>query len=300
MREPSPKWVDNVKNQGFHIEKNYFDKQYLKNINNISNVIIKFDSFFNIFGLGNRTFRNGNIFTGNLLYKNKIFFDLLTNQGLLNFPKQWLNEFILSEYKIITSYRCSSFNYWWHRDYPYYIGEDMGDVDIGILIPLIDFNKSVGSTVFIPNSHLLNDKPSDLDEKKSYVNSSFLETTLGDIFVYDGKLFHSGSENSSDQNRNLISMHFVKKYIIPGEDMRLQYSQLNMKDVGLKGLMAGYHLPHVNKFGANRGWKHTALWGFLKYPNYLCQKAVIFYHKAFKSIYRSITKIILKKVSKAE
>ena len=300
MRELSPKWIDNIKKEGFHLEKNYFDKEFLKNINNVSNAIIKFDTFFNLFGFGNRTFRNGNIFTANLLYKNNIFYDLLINRGLLNFPKQWLGEFILSEYKIITSYRCSSFNYWWHKDYPYYFGEDMGNLDIGILIPLIDFNKSVGSTVFIPNSHLLNNKPDDLDEKKSYVNSRFLETTLGDVFIYDGKLIHSGSENKSDQNRNLISLHFVKKYIIPGEDMKLQYYQLNMKDEKLKSLMAGYHLPHVNKFGANRGWEQTVLWILLKYPNYLYQKTVNFYHKINKLICRSITKIILKFASRAE
>ena len=48
---------------------------------------------------------------------------------------------------------------------------------------LIDFNKEVGSTVFIPQSHKLNRKPENLIETKSFSNQEYLETKLGDIFI---------------------------------------------------------------------------------------------------------------------
>ena len=292
MKEIDNNWRENLKNDGFYIQKQFFDKKYLIEINRISNSIIKFDNFFNLFGLGNRTFRNGNIFTGNLLFKNKIFYDLLINKGLLTIPKEILNDFVLSEFKLITSFKHENFSYWWHRDYPYMYGKDIGDVNIGVLIPLIDFSESVGSTVIIPKSHLLNDKPTDLSETKSYAKSNCLETSLGDIFIYDGKLFHSGSLNRSNQIRNLISLQFVKRYIGPCEDMKTQYFELNIKDKKLCDLMTKYHLPHVNKFGCNRGWTHTKFWLFIKYPNYLYRKIQSTYHKINQIIYRSILKII--------
>jgi hypothetical protein len=195
-------WTRDLKNNGFHIQKSYFDKSFLLKVNDISNAIMKFERFFNFFGFGNQSLRNGNIFTANLLYKNDIFYDLLVNKGLLDMPKEFLGNFVLSEFKIVTSTRTENFSFWWHRDYPYQQGEDMGDVDLGILVPLIDFNKSVGPTVFIPKSHLLKNEPADLNTKLSYSKSEYLETSLGDIFIYDGKLFHSGSENYSNSNRN--------------------------------------------------------------------------------------------------
>ena len=281
-----------LENDGFFILKQCFHRNYLIDINRISNSIIKFDKFFNLFGFGNRTARNGNILTGNLLYRHDIFYDLLINKGLLNIPKEFLQDFVLSEFKIVTSFKYDNFSYWWHRDYPHVYGDDIGDVSIGILIPLIDFNEHVGSTVIIPKSHLCSTKPADLDETQPYRNSSHLETSLGDIFVYNAKLFHSGSRNHSTQVRNLISVQFVEKYIGPCEDMKIQYFQLHVRDKVLSDLMTRYHLPHVNKFGCNRGWTHTAMWSILKYPHYLYRKALVLFHRANGAISRSIIGMI--------
>lgn len=294
VKEIDNNFREDFQNDGFHIQKQFFDKTFLIEVNRISNSIIKFDNFFNLFGFGNRTSRNGNVFTGNLLYKNSIFHDLLMNKGLLNAPKESLNEFVLSEFKIITSFRHEKFSYWWHRDYPYMYGKDIGDVNLGIIIPLIDFSESVGSTVFIPKSHLLDGKPADLNEAKPYAGSRHLETSLGDIFIYDGKIFHSGSENRSNQIRNLISVHFVRRHIGPCEDMKTQYVRLNIKDKKLCDLMTKYHAPHVNKFGCNRGWTHTKIWLVLKYLDFIYRKVQSVYHQTNQVIYRSITKIISK------
>ena len=117
-----------------------------------------------------------------------------------------------------------------------------------------------------------------------------METTLGDIFIYNGKLFHSGSENRSNQVRNILSIQFVKRYITPCEDMKLQYSQLNTKDNKLSDLMTKYHSPHVNKFGVNRQWIHTTYWIILKYPNYIVKKIIIYYYKISQIIYQLFTK----------
>ena len=183
MEQNDKNWIDNINKNGFHIQNNYFNTTYLTKINEICNKIIKFDCLFNKFGLGNQTYRNGNIFTGNLLYKNKIFYDLLINKHLLNIPKQILNEFILSEYKLITSYINPNFKYWWHRDHPYNLGIKMDDVHIGILIPLMDFNENVGSTLIIPKSHLLKDKPHDLNETKFYNKGKYFKLNTCEFFL---------------------------------------------------------------------------------------------------------------------
>ena len=70
-------WLDNVKKNGFHIEKSYFDSDYISDLNIIANKILNFEKIFNLLGLGNQSTRNGTIFTSNLMFKNKAFIDLI-------------------------------------------------------------------------------------------------------------------------------------------------------------------------------------------------------------------------------
>lgn len=85
---------------------------------------------FNKIGFGNPSYRNGTLFTSSLLYKHDVFFDLLINSDLLNFPQEFFGgEFTLSEFKIISSIKDDNFKYWWHRDHPYVY--DSNDRDIG-------------------------------------------------------------------------------------------------------------------------------------------------------------------------
>tara|TARA_A100001015_G_scaffold307955_1_gene404736 strand:- start:184 stop:1101 length:918 start_codon:yes stop_codon:yes gene_type:complete len=278
-------WTSNMKKQGYHIQKGFFKESYLSNINKTCCKIINLEKNFKKLGFGNQTFRNGNIFTSNLLLKSNVFHDLLTNNGLLNFPSQYLEEFILSEYKIISSYKYDDFSYWWHRDYPYHLSITKENINLGIIIPLINFNENNGSTVYIPESHLLPDKPQDLDVQKPYSKQNVLETNLGDIFVYDGKLFHSGSKNLSGKLRNLISIQFVKNYITPCEDMKRQFFQNDIRNKTIENLMTQYHSPHIHKFGVNRNWSNTKYWAFLKYPYFVQKKIKNYYYKLVKLIY---------------
>ncbi len=111
-------WLKNVEIDGFHIFRSRIDSGLVKDLNLIANAIINTDRIGNLVGLGNRTLRNGNIFTGNLLFKHKIFSRLLLNYGLLDFPSTFLKHFTLSEYILVSSYDADNFSYWWHRDYP--------------------------------------------------------------------------------------------------------------------------------------------------------------------------------------
>lgn len=290
MRKLDSNFENNIRDNGFHIQKNFFENTFLNKVNDISNKIIKFEKKLNLVGLGNQSSRNGNIFTGDLILKNDVFSDILLNYDLLKIPETLLKKFNLSEYKVISSYKFSDSKYWWHRDHPFYDFNQTDDINIGILIPLIDFNKEVGSTVFIPKSHKLSRKPENLIETESFSNQEYLETKLGDIFIYDGKLIHSGSPNNIDKIRSLVSIQFVKKYVIPCENMKLQYTQSNKKNNKLFSLMYDYHDQHINKFGSNRNWVHTKYWKILKYFDFMIKFSKESYFKIQKKIYHFVSK----------
>ncbi len=297
MGELSVGYRDNLSRDGFHIERNYFDKSYIKKLDQVSNAIISLDRKGNYIGLGNRSDRNGIVVSGNILSKHNCFIDLLLNQSLLDIPRKILGEFCLSEYKIISSYSSESFQYWWHRDHPYQWvqeGEEVSVLNVGILIPCIDFKLENGPTVIIPGSHRLTNRPLGLHATESYKHEQCVGTSQGDIFVYHGNLWHSGTANRSGVMRNLISMHFVKKYLTPCEDMSLQYFQLQIDNVELKSLMTGYHVPHVNKFGANRGWVSTVWWlWFLRYPFWIMLNIKRVYWRLRRRLYRAILSIFI-------
>jgi hypothetical protein len=200
------------------------------------------------------------------MFKNKIFIDLIVNNNLLSIPDSFFEKYNLSEYKIITSYKFEGFKYWWHVDYPYNLNYKLKNVNIGILIPLIDFNDNVGSTSYIPKSHLKNNFIDKIDTQSKNSSSQILETQVGDIFIYDGKLVHTGTKNNSTIVRNLISIQFVEKQIPPSEDMKIQYYDLGLRNDKLQKIMTKYHTPGKSNFGSNRNLDNTVYWKLLKYP----------------------------------
>lgn len=82
---------------------------------------------------------------------------------------------------------------------------------IGMLIPLIPFNKTNGTTRFWPGSHLGNNTI-----KETVQNSGFIEADLdtGSCILMDYRLCHSGNANNSDAVRPLLYCNYSNAWYI--------------------------------------------------------------------------------------
>jgi len=129
--------------------------------------------------------------------------------------KSIIHHFFTKHYEshmgILTS-NSSSDNGLWHRDVVNICGESdkNGNYDdskmvhdfepfyFNILIPLVPLNKDNGSIEFILGSH--NKTYSELNEKRGIQYN----TDIGDIIIFDGRIFHRGRENKTNIPRTLI------------------------------------------------------------------------------------------------
>ena len=65
--------------------------------------------------------------------------------------------FQISEFKLVLSTQADNFKMWLHRDFSFQENVDkrLNDkIALAIIVPLCDFNSTVGSTYVLPNSHL--------------------------------------------------------------------------------------------------------------------------------------------------
>lgn len=114
---------------------------------------------------------------------------------------------------ILTS-NSKSDNGLWHRDVVNICGESdkNGNYDdskmvhdfepfyFNILIPLVPLNEDNGSTEFILGSHKKTYKELNENEK----NGIQYTTDIGDVIIFDGRIFHRGRENKINTPRTLI------------------------------------------------------------------------------------------------
>jgi len=126
-----------------------------------------------------------------------------------------ISNFIKKNYKskwgILTS-DSKSANGPWHRDTINLDGEadEKGNYDdsnvvhnfnpfyFTILIPLVDMNAKNGSTEFILGSHNLT-----YEESLGQEHVQF-DTKVGDIIIFDGRIFHRGRENNTTDSRPVV------------------------------------------------------------------------------------------------
>ena len=67
-----------------------------------------------------------------------------------------------------------------------------------ILIPLVNLNKLNGTPEFIIGSHKKTYK-----ESKKDIHEQF-NVNIGDAIIFDGRIFHRGRANNSDNSRPII------------------------------------------------------------------------------------------------
>jgi len=140
-----------------------------------------------------------------------------------------INSFISKQYSITCGLLTSdvnSNNGPWHRDVINIDGEsdklgNYNDLNMvhnfqpfyfTILIPLVDLNATNGTPEFIEGSHKLTYRES-LKSKHLRFN-----TELGDVIIFDGRIFHRGCENNSNKPRPVL-YNVIKRnwYVETGE-----------------------------------------------------------------------------------
>lgn len=90
-----------------------------------------------------------------------------------------------------------------HRDMPWF--KDTR-TSIIVMIPLVDYNSSNGSTKYVPGSHLHQAMPSLEFLEKYEVNA---EGKAGEAFVVDSTTWHRAGENNSGNPRPMIVIKYT-------------------------------------------------------------------------------------------
>lgn len=234
---------------GIYKHKSFFEPSFIQKLKNKCDIIYKSELFLNKFGLGNRSFRNGSFFTGNLLIKSTIFIELAyILQNFINSNN--LSNYFLSEFFMVSTIRSDNFSDWWHRDYPHNIENfDLYDKhSIGFFIPVSTFNKVTGSTKVIESSN------NNLSLSVNIENTKILSANKGDLIIYDPKMLHTGGSNQTENKRQLIIAIFNRKELIPCENFQTQFDMIfsNYDKKLISSLNIIRYKPMQNFFGRNR------------------------------------------------
>ena len=142
--------------EGYTKIPGYLNDQELSVLSRVSDRIVKIGLLLRKFGLGNRSYRNCTAFSGDLILKHPLFVNVL--EKLVPIAESQLGaSFQISEFKLVSSTQADNFKMWWHRDFPFQENVDkrLNDkIALAVIVPLCDFNSTVGSTYVLPNSHL--------------------------------------------------------------------------------------------------------------------------------------------------
>jgi ectoine hydroxylase-related dioxygenase (phytanoyl-CoA dioxygenase family) len=256
---------------GYAVWENALDIDFVRNIETVVDTVLLGDKFAGFLGIGNQSERNGTFFTGNLLTKDRVFRELLSRcQSFVDDVDTGKNMY-LSEFMIVSSKHLDTFEDWWHQDFPF-TNENRSVYTkhaIGMFVPITKFDSEHGSTRVLPRSH--NDEYLDKTRDPRHIVAD-----LGDIVVYDPRLFHSGSSNATDKVRNLIVIIFSRKELIPFEDFEFQFRLLwpwERNDPLVRSLRLRRHRSVLNTFGRNRTWINHRLF-LVRWLTKVCQLSI--------------------------
>lgn len=111
--------------------------------------------------------------------------------GIIAFPRQPSNQLLFHRdfAKPFTSDRLLSLNTFWLLD---------------------DFTSECGATWFVPHSHRLSYTPSD-----PYLNrhAEQLDAPRGSVVVFDSRIYHRGSENTSLFPRRALNLQYTRPFV---------------------------------------------------------------------------------------
>lgn len=135
------------------------------------------------------------------------YFTLLENETINNLVNSVLNDkAVVHSYNAIINKadgRSQMVGFKFHRDQPYFSNTR---TSIIVMIPLVDYSKTNGSTEFIPTSHLFETMPSNL-----YVQNHTIATSgnAGEAFAVDAALWHRAGINTSNFDRPMIVIKYT-------------------------------------------------------------------------------------------
>jgi ectoine hydroxylase-related dioxygenase (phytanoyl-CoA dioxygenase family) len=137
--------------------------------------------------------------------------DIYLHKKIKNIIHHFFTKHYTSHMGILTSQSMSDTGIW-HRDVVNICGESdkNGNYDdskmvhdfepfyFNVLLPLVPLNNENGSTEFILGSHKTTYNES-IDKKRVQYN-----TDIGDVIIFDGRIFHRGRENKTNMPRTII------------------------------------------------------------------------------------------------
>lgn len=135
------------------------------------------------------------------------YFDLLENLSINAFVN-----FVLNEKAIVHSYNAiitqpgdppKTLGHEFHRDMPFF--KDTR-TSVNLMIPLVDFSASNGSTEYVPSTHLFRDKPSQAFLKQHAIATS---GRAGESFALDATIWHRAGINTSPDARPIIVIKYT-------------------------------------------------------------------------------------------
>tara|TARA_B100000787_G_scaffold24442_1_gene16338 strand:- start:138 stop:944 length:807 start_codon:yes stop_codon:yes gene_type:complete len=245
------KAIKNIKVNGYHIFKSIFTK---KEIHDFYKALPKKKA-----NLQANFFKTGTLHSSakailNLQSKNPIFLKLLTKDIFNKINSYFLNDkFYKGLSKNLPNYTLSQFAARSSGKDKLVIHIDdkapSSSDNVNYLqwaIPMIDVNEKNGCTSLVPKSHksgLLKPKlRKNLKQKNVIMN-------VGDVAVWDGRIWHQSLPNKSNEDRWVIIITFCKWFFKPHYDIarnfpKKYYSKLNKK---LKIILGFASIPKLNE-----------------------------------------------------
>jgi ectoine hydroxylase-related dioxygenase (phytanoyl-CoA dioxygenase family) len=203
------KLVVEFKKNGFLVLKNFFDKNYIKSLN--QHFLSNYKEYFQEKRNPNSTeFVNKRFivtidvkdeFNDSNLYANPIILSLL--------KKLFSDKIIISDFHCVTALPDAA-DMPIHKDGCIFEGNPLTPLlpphAIGLLIPLIPFTKENGATRFWPGSHLNVNKQE--FEYNSDINYYDAELDIGSCILMDYRLVHKASPNLTNEIRPLLYINY--------------------------------------------------------------------------------------------
>jgi len=147
-----------------------------------------------------------------LLSYDDIFIDILSNKNLLDVCRELMGEYFIlhSQNGVINSEDDVHPASYWHRDLAYQQFSSSKPVGISFLNFVDGSNEENGGVYVLPGSHLFDEFPS---LEYAARNEILVNAPPGSAMIFDGMLYHRGSDNTSGALRRSISHVYVLPFI---------------------------------------------------------------------------------------
>lgn len=182
------------------------------------------------------------------------YHDLISNSNINRLVDVLLNDkAVIHSYNAIIidgSDKSEMVGHKFHRDMPWF---PSCRTSIIIMIPLVDYNKSNGSTEYVRSTHLFPEMPSnELLEK--YVVST--EGKAGEAFIIDSTTWHRAGNNQSGESRPMI----VIKYTLAPFKQQIDFCNSNTNLINANEIVKqrlGWNVRVPLDYIENRDWDQS-------------------------------------------